>query len=156
MGDMEPRADENTPTINSAIAFLRDRGERVTRARLAIIGVLDRTHEHLTAAEIAQRATETSSGTHRATIYRALATLGELGLLTHTHVAEGATVYQLAPTALDLEHAHAQCTQCGAIIDIPAHEFDTLRRSLLRDFDFELTPGHAAILGTCGTCAKRG
>ena len=34
-------------------------------------------------------------GVHRASVYRALATLGDLGLVTHTHLGGAAAVYHL-------------------------------------------------------------
>ena len=82
--------------------MLRDQHERVTRARQAVIEVLDGTEEHLAADEIVARAEASAPGVHRATVYRALATLGELGLIIHTHVGGSATVYHLAlPAAAD-------------------------------------------------------
>ena len=84
------------PRVKIALALLREKHERVTRARQAVIEVLDSTDEHLAAEEIVARAEASAPGVHRATVYRALATLGDLGLVTHTHVGGSATVYHLA------------------------------------------------------------
>ena len=143
----------SAPRVAGAVAALRDRGERVTRVRRAVIEVLDATAEHLTADEIAGRAEDLAPGVHRASVYRALATLGELGLVTHTHLGGAATVYHLnldrPPTT---GHAHLQCTRCSRVIDVPVTLLDPLADSVERGLGFRLEPRHTALLGVCADC----
>ena len=90
------RTTERTPVrprVRAALEALRDRGERVTRVRQAVIQVLDSTAEHLDADQVAGRAAALAPGVHRASVYRALATLGDLGLVIHTHIGGSAAVY---------------------------------------------------------------
>ena len=100
--------------VQVALGLLREQHERITRARQAVIEVLDGTEEHLTANEIVDRAEASAPGVHRATVYRALATFGKLGLAIRTHVGGSATVYHLAlpatVTQTSPRHAHLQCT----------------------------------------------
>jgi len=144
------------PRVAAAIQILRDRNERVTAARGALIEVLDGTQDHLTADEIVGRVEQTVPSVHRATVYRALATLGDLGLVTHTHIGGSAAVYHLTvapePAAGGVGHAHLQCTACHAVIDIPATALDPLRRQIADDLGFRLEPQHAALLGVCADC----
>jgi len=146
-------------SVPAALTLLRKRGERVTRARRAVLEVLDSTTEHLNADEIARRAAAKAPGVHRATVYRALSTLGELEMVRHTHVGGSAAVYHLA--VLDPElgaeananaHAHVRCTSCGIVLDVPAETLRPLVGRLERDLDFHLDPAHAALLGTCALC----
>ena len=148
---------DSPPRVQAALSVLRTQRERVTRARQAVIEVLDGTEEHLAADEIVARAEASAPGVHRATVYRALSTLGELGLVTHTHVGGSATVYHLAvpePTgpATPVPHAHLQCTNCQAVIDIPADALDSLIRRVDREVGFHVEPHHAALLGLCANC----
>lgn len=132
---------------------LRSLGERVTRARRAIVEVLDATVEHLTADEIVAAAEISAPGIHRATVYRALATLGDLGLVTHTHIGGAATVYHLTDLALaGLGHAHVQCTECHRVFDVSIESLRPFVDQLDRDLGFTLEPQHAALLGTCADC----
>ena len=144
------------PRVAAAIQTLRERNERVTAARAALIEVLDGTEEHLTADEIVGRVEQTVPGVHRATVYRALATLGDLALVTHTHIGGSAAVYHLtvAPEAASdsVDHAHLQCTVCHTVIDIPATALDPLRQQIAADLGFRLEPQHAALLGVCADC----
>jgi Fur family ferric uptake transcriptional regulator len=147
------------PRVQAALSLLRDRHERVTRARQAVIEVLESTEEHLAADEIIARAEASAPGVHRATVYRALSTLGDLGLVTHTHVGGSATVYHLAvPTPSDqptsAPHAHLQCTNCQAVIDIPVDVLDSLISRVDREVGFQVEPHHAALLGLCADCRR--
>jgi Fur family ferric uptake transcriptional regulator len=144
------------PRVQVALDLLREKHERVTRARQAVIEVLDGTEEHLAADEIVVRAAASAPGVHRATVYRALATLGDLGLVTHTHVGGSGTVYHLAvptpSTQATAMHAHLQCTNCQAVIDIPANALDSLIARADREAGFLVEPHHAALLGLCADC----
>lgn len=144
-----------SPRLDAAVQMLRERAERVTVARRAVLEVLDGTEEHLNADEIAARAAAAAPGLHRATVYRALTRLGELEMVTHTHVGGAATVYHLSVIGTDVErgqHTHLQCTSCSVVIDIPADVLHPLASRLLNDLDFRLAPEHAALLGTCAAC----
>lgn len=146
------------PRVQAALGLLRDQHERVTRARQAVIEVLDSTDDHLTADEIVALAEASAPGVHRATVYRALSTLGELGLVTHTHVGGSATVYHLAlPAPTDnasAPHAHLQCSDCQAVIDIPVDVLDSLISRVDREVGFQIEPHHAALLGLCVDCRR--
>jgi Fur family transcriptional regulator, ferric uptake regulator len=152
------RRDPPPSRVQAALTLLRDRHERVTRARQAIIEVLDGTDEHLAADEIVARAEASAPGVHRATVYRALSMLGDLGLVTHTHVGGSATVYHLAvaaPTSqVAATHAHLQCTNCQNVIDIDADVLDPLISRVDREVGFLVEPHHAALLGLCADCRR--
>ena len=143
--------------VQAALDALRARGERVTRVRQAVIEVLDSTDEHLAADEIVGQAAASAPGVHRASIYRALATLGDLGLVTHTHIGGSAAVYHLSVEVPEspvgsTSHAHLQCSSCHRVIDIPVAVLDPLAARVERDLGFRLEPQHTALLGICADC----
>ena len=157
-GGKVTREPSRTPRVQVALRLLREKHERITRARQAVIEVIDSTDQHLAADEIVARAEVSAPGVHRATVYRALATLGDLGLVTHTHVGGSATVYHLAvptpPSKATSAHAHLQCTNCQAVIDIPANALDSLIARADREVGFLVEPHHAALLGLCADCRR--
>jgi Fur family ferric uptake transcriptional regulator len=143
--------------VQAALEVLRIHGERVTRVRQAVLEVLDSTAEHLDAEEIIGLAAASAPGVHRASVYRALATLGDLGLVTHTHIGGSAAVYHLTvdlpETAAGVQsHAHLQCSSCHRVIDIPVEVLDPLAARVERDLGFRLEPQHTALLGICADC----
>ncbi|MGI8459744.1 MAG: Fur family transcriptional regulator [Propionibacteriaceae bacterium] len=146
-----------TPHADAAVTVLRERHERVTAARAAVLEVLELATGHLTADDVTTLVTARAPGVHRATVYRALATLTELGLVTHIHLGGGATVYHL--TLLDpvsaqsaAEHVHLQCTVCKEVIDVPSSTMAPLAAQLEHDHGFRLAPDHTALLGVCAHC----
>jgi Fur family ferric uptake transcriptional regulator len=134
-------------------ARLRGLGQRVTPVRLAVARVLARTEEHLGAAEIADRCAGLDPGVHRATVYRALATLTELEVVTHTHTSAAGAVYHLAGSVAPTGHAHLECTSCARIVDVPAALLDGFSAAIASAYGFTLEPDHATLLGVCSGCS---
>jgi Fur family ferric uptake transcriptional regulator len=139
-------------TIDVTTARLRERGERVTPARLAVVEVLASTDEHLSAEQIGERAEALRPGIHRATVYRALEALGELGLVTHVHLGRAGTTYHLAGE-LAPPHLHLRCSECGTVLDVAGDILDPARRKVRRELGFELAPEQVALVGVCADCA---
>ena len=137
--------------LDAALRQLRARGQRITPARAAVLQTLAAGAEHLTAAEIVDRAAELDPGVHRATVYRALSTLCELEIVTHTHVAGSGTIYHLTAGS-GVAHAHLQCSSCGTVIDLPADALADLSARVRTELGFELEPEHAALIGICADC----
>jgi Fe2+ or Zn2+ uptake regulation protein len=128
---------------------LRDRGERMTIARRALLEVLADARSHLTADEILAEVQRQHPEVHRATVYRTLETLDRLGIVEHTHLGHGAAAYHLA----DDVHQHLVCEVCGAVVEVPATLFKDVEQRLQRDYGFVMRPFHFAIVGRCENCA---
>lgn len=170
--DSRPRAGraavDAVDEVEQLLGILRAHGERVTPARRAVIGVLAETAEHLSADDIALRVEQRQpadaagsggkggrkrSGAHRTTVYRALETLHELGIVRHVHLGHGATTYHLADPLHADPHLHAQCGRCGRIEDVSPTLLEQARETLAAERGFALLPTHAALLGLCADCA---
>jgi len=141
-----------TTARDEALAALRGMGERVTAPRAAVIEVLAGTVEHLSAEEVAESARGRGHDLHLATAYRALKTLSGLGLVRHTHLPGGSTTYHLATSGGPRAHAHAACTSCGKVVDVPEEWLDDLVQRMRSEQGFELAPHHAALTGRCADC----
>ncbi|GGB30238.1 transcriptional repressor [Flexivirga endophytica] len=149
------RHTDEAPAVAEALGLLREKGERVTAARRAVLQVLDDAREHLCAEDIAERVDVAEPGVHRATVYRSLQSLTELGIVAHTHVPGSATIYHLRHSeASRHNHAHLQCTTCERFFDVPTDWLAPLGDRLRQDLGFELDSQHAALLGTCAECHK--
>ncbi|WP_405070705.1 transcriptional repressor [Kribbella sp. NBC_01510] len=142
-----------TSPVEVSAQRLRERGERVTPARLAVVEVLAGTEEHLSAEQIGERAEELRPGIHRATVYRALDALGEFGLVTHVHLGRAGTTYHLAGD-LAPRHLHLRCSECGKVYDAPGDILESARKKVQRELGFHLAPEQVALVGTCKNCAE--
>lgn len=130
--------------------LLRDRGERLTRARRAVIDALVGSGDHLTAEQISARVQEAHPEVHRATIYRTLDTLTELGVTEHSHLGHGPAVYHLA----DEPHLHLLCERCGAVTELPGSTLDAIGAEIRRRHAFHIDPRHFALSGRCESCIR--
>lgn len=173
VSDGRAEAHDGTSRRDRALAALRARGERVTPGRRTVIEVLDEQQGHLDAEAVAALVDEREPGIHRATIYRSLQALVEAGIVTHTHVPGGATIYHLA--TLDASagagsgadaaggvegssghrHAHLQCARCGRFTDVDVAEFAPLVARIRELTGFAVDAEHGALLGTCAQCSAQ-
>ncbi len=144
--------DEADDLLEAVAGLLRAQGERMTTPRRAVLQVLTEQPGHLSMDDIAALVAERSPQVHRASVYRTLVALTQLGVVQHVHVGHGATAYHL--TDAQGPHLHAQCRSCGGIIDLPAHLFDDVSARVRAESGFVLDPGHVALSGLCADCAS--
>lgn len=136
--------------VDVAIGHLRDQGERVTKARRALVTVLAESDAHLSADDLADRLAELEPGTHRATVYRTLESLERVGVVSHVHLPHGPTTYHLVDE--DHTHLHLLCRSCGQIVDAPHDLLDDVVQRLEASAGFRIDPDHVALTGWCRGC----
>jgi len=143
-------AASHTADWSNVREHLRASGLRWTPQRRTLIDVLSGTHGHVTGSELIERCRQVDPTTIPSTVYRTLDVLEGLGLLSHSHGADGREEFHVLPIAA---HGHLHCTGCGTTWEIPADEaakvVDSLRRS--RRFTVDVT--HLSIAGRCETCS---
>lgn len=143
---------EASELIAQVARRLRAQGERMTEPRAAVLRALAGTPGHLRMDEIAEAVAVTNPGVHRASVYRTVAALGELGLVQHVHLGHGATAYHLVPEVGP--HPHAECHECGRVLDLPANTLADVATRLRHDFGFSLDGTHVALSGRCAECRR--
>src|SRR5450631_1850021 len=87
--------------------MLRDRGERMTGPRKAVLGVLAAHGGHVGAEDVVAAVAAVDPSVHRASVYRTLEALSDLGVVQHVHIGHGGTAYHLVREPGT--HLHAQC-----------------------------------------------
>lgn len=140
--------------LESVATMLRAKGERMTAPRRAVLTALAQTSGHLTIEEIVVAVTQIAPQVHRTSVYRTLAALCDLGVVQHVHLGHGATAYHL--TGASGPHLHAQCRECGRIMDLPTDLLTEVARRMGELHGFELDATHVALSGLCVDCAKKG
>ena len=136
--------------IQTVAQRLRSRGERMTGPRRAVLTALVRSPGHPTVEDIATDVALIDSGVHRASVYRTLEALCDLGIVQHVHPGHGATTYHLVTG--DGPHLHGHCSGCGQIVDLPENLLDGVARRLAKDHGFTLDAEHVALSGWCPDC----
>ena len=128
---------------------LRARGLRWTPQRRTLIEVLSRTDGHVTGAELVERCREIDPGTIPSTVYRTLDVLEELGLLSHSHAADGREEFHVLPAAV---HGHLHCISCHTTWEIDADEAASLVAAVADARRFRVDLTHLSIAGRCARC----
>lgn len=129
---------------------LRARGLRWTPQRRTLIDVLSRADGHVTGAELIERCREIDPTTIPSTVYRTLDVLEELGLLRHSHGADGREEFHVQPLA---SHGHLHCTSCGTTWEVPADEAAGIVEAMRRSRGFAVDLSHLSIAGQCAGCS---
>ena len=137
--------------IDEGLARLRERGLRVTTARRAVLAALLDADGHLRAEDLAAVVQDRHPDIHLSTVYRALETFEEVGLVTHVHLGHGPSTYHLS----DQLHHHAVCESCGAVIELPDDVLDAVATRVRAEFGFEVDARHFALAGRCSVCVSR-
>lgn len=150
MRTAEPIRETPDPAWASVRDRLRARGLRWTPQRRTLIEVLSRTDGHVTGAELVERCRKIDPGTIPSTVYRTLDVLEDLGLLSHSHAADGREEFHVLPVAV---HGHLHCISCGTTWEIGADEAAGLVSSLVDQRGFSVDVTHLSIAGRCAACS---
>jgi Fur family ferric uptake transcriptional regulator len=135
-------------------AQLRSAGYRAGGGRRAVIEVLARHGCLLTANAILAELKDDRPGIGFATVYRALETLTELGLVRRVDAGTGSAAYEPVDPS-GAHHHHVVCDRCG---DVSAFADDALERTieaLSRRLGHEIESHEVVLRGSCRDCRSR-
>jgi len=139
------------PTADQAREELHAAGLRATPARIAVLGVLRRTPAGVTHAEVVDALD--GRGWDRATIFRNLVTLVDVGLAVRTDLGDHLWRFSTPAQAESgqHEHPHLLCTACGTVTCIPGMQLRMPRGRAVpksvREHSVEI-----ALRGLCDAC----
>jgi Fur family ferric uptake transcriptional regulator len=142
-----------TGTVDEAIQLIRQRGGRSTVPRRVVLETLIRAGGELRTAEdlladIQARDPEITEST----VYRTLALLEQLELVTHVHLGHGASHWYLSETR---RRWYLACSSCGQVMETDAEVFEPVVEDLMTRTGFSVDAGHFAVTGTCAACTQR-
>lgn len=130
---------------------LRERELPLTQQRESVARVLFESTRHLSADELAEELRQRGEQIGKATIYRSLALLVELGLATEHDFDEGFRRYQMQIGAA--QYDHMICTSCGTVSQFRHPELNRALEEVARDAGFSAITRQIKMFGTCGDCA---
>ena len=141
-------------TRPSLIEKLLQRGVRITAQRRLLVGIIQDSPKHLDAATLLQAAEQKDPAIDRATVYRTIALLKNLGLIDELDLMhlEGEKHYYEAKTSRD--HCHMACFRCGSILEYASSSFEKLRQEIARQSGFQIRVVRLEIGGLCKRCRR--
>jgi Fur family ferric uptake transcriptional regulator len=140
----------------------RGYGYRLTIPRGAILEVLLKTSEHLSAEETYLAVHKVYPGVGLTTVYRTLELLVQMGLVFKFDFGDGRARYELAEGPKgERHHHHLICTTCGRVIDYTDfidEEKELLgqtEQGLSKKFNFKITNHLIQFYGLCDSCRSK-
>jgi Fur family transcriptional regulator, stress-responsive regulator len=111
-----PASPATKPSRDEVATALRRSGYRVTAQRLVVAEALSGAGRHLSAEEVMNAAGERLPNVSLPTVYSALETLEDAGLVRRVAAGRGPALYDAGPAS----HHHIVCRRCGAVADLEA------------------------------------
>jgi Fur family transcriptional regulator, ferric uptake regulator len=139
-------------TRPSLMEELIARGVRITAQRRLLVGIIQDSSVHLDAAALLKAAVRKDPNIDRATVYRTIALLKDLGLIDELDLMhlEGEKHYYEAKTSRD--HCHMACFRCGAIMEYASASFDKLKQEMAKQSGFQIRVVRLEVGGLCKRC----
>jgi len=139
------------PDADTIVAAFDDAGYRVTEPRRSLARLIGERGGHFTAEQLVAASRSQRLGVGRATVFRTLDLLVEMGLAKRF---EGDGHVYLYTSCEPVHHHHLVCRTCGSTTDIDDAEVDALIYSMRRRHDFVLDHGSLDFYGTCARCSS--
>jgi Fur family peroxide stress response transcriptional regulator len=142
---------EKATRIDELTTRLRARGDRMTPQRMAVLKVLIGNEEHLTAEQVYERVKPDFPMVSRATIYKTLSMLKEMGEVLEIDLDTGFKHYDGRRIS---SHPHLMCTNCEAIIDLEELNLTDLSQEVGQATGYQITKFQVNFFGICPRCQK--
>jgi Fur family ferric uptake transcriptional regulator len=132
--------------------LLKRKKLRVTAERLAILDEALATEGHFEADDLLVILKAKGIKTSRATIYRTLELLCELGFLRKVCFRESHLHFQKVSDKPRSDHL--VCTNCGAQLDFHLPQLGQIQMTLCEEMGFKMTDYCFHIFGLCSKCSE--
>jgi Fur family ferric uptake transcriptional regulator len=143
----------DTGWARHALEALRAAGHRRGGARTAVVEALAGHDCAVTALELDDELRRRRPPVGRASVYRALEQLEELGLVQRIEVCRGTAGYErIDPDGH--HHHHAICRDCGRMIPFEDQTLERAIGKLSESISFDVTEHDVVLRGTCEKCAN--
>jgi len=135
--------------LNNLAAKLRDRRQRLTPQRMAVLRVLTENKAHLSIDQIYELVKADFPMTSLATIYKTINTLKEIGEVRELGFSEGSNRYDGYDPS---PHPHLICLRCSKITDGEAVDLDQLVQIAAKQSGYEIINQRLEFFGYCPDC----
>ena len=119
-----------------------------TIQRSLVLDAINRLKSHATADEVYAEVAATHPNISKATVYRNLNLLSEMGMIRKLEIPGGADRFD----HICKEHCHVKCEKCGRVFDIEIPYIDGLDNLVENRNGFELTGYDILFRGICPGC----
>lgn len=139
------------PSVEAAIAALKEQRFRLTPARVAIVEVALNAGVPMSAEQVAAELSRKRVSANITTVYRELEFLRQRGILAPVTLADGVQRYESADLG---HHHHLVCLGCNGIqdIDLPHDELHAAEGRIEKSHGFTVLRHALEFYGHCKKC----
>lgn len=131
------------------VAALDAAGHRLTGPRRALVDLIAARDGHFTAADLVADVSARSLGIGRATVFRSLDVLLDLGVVERIDLPSGEHAYVACePT----HHHHVVCSRCGRAADIEDAGLASVVDDVEHRTGYRIDRHRLELFGLCPTC----
>lgn len=145
MRDIETRLDH-------VLSRLRERGQRITPQRLAILRILAESEGHPSVEEIYSIILKDFPTTSLATVYKTITLLKELGEVLELEFSHGSNRYD---GSRPFPHPHVVCTRCKRIVDPDLASLSAMTAEVSEQTGFQVVNHRLDFYGLCPECQEK-
>jgi Fe2+ or Zn2+ uptake regulation protein len=138
-----------TTAPNPIIRALDDAGYRLTAPRVALADLIVSHDGHFTASDLAAVARDRKVGVSRATLFRALDLMVELGAVERLDLPSGDHAYVPCARA---HHHHVVCSRCGRTAEVDDAGLNDAVGEIERSSGFRIDTHRLELFGLCRHC----
>lgn len=129
---------------------LRNAGYKLTHARLTVLDVIQNLGGHCTSAQVLESVGETDESIGRASVFRTLDLLTQLGIIRPTYVDTSMTPqYVMMPNG---HHHHIICSNCNRVIEFENCGLSELTDKLEAEYNLNITGHLLEFYAECKDC----
>jgi Fur family ferric uptake transcriptional regulator len=135
-----------------ALDVVKVSGHKSGGARSTVIAVLADERCCLTVSELHDRVRRRRAGVGIASVYRALETLDDLGLVRRIEFGPGGAQYEAAEASGD-HHHHLVCGDCGRVEAFSDDRLELVIDNVSREAAFRIDEHDVVLRGQCERCS---
>ena len=136
--------------MTASVEILRDHGVQVTAQRLAVLQAVA-ARPHVTADVVAEMARNEIGAISKQSVYDALSTLVEAGIVRRIEPAGSPARYE---TRVDDNHHHLVCRGCGSVVDVDCAVGAAPCLTAADAAGYTVDEAEVTFWGTCPVCAS--
>jgi Fur family ferric uptake transcriptional regulator len=137
------------PNADTIVAAFDDAGYRVTEPRRSLARLIGARGGHFTADELVAASRGERLGVGRATVFRSLEILTELGVVERLDLPSGDHAYVACDPA---HHHHVVCSQCGRSTDVGDSGMSRVLEEVARRSGYRIESHRLELFGLCASC----
>ena len=134
---------------SAIVSAFETAGYRSTAPRRALAGVIASRAGHFTAEELLGESRKRRLGVTRATIFRSLDVLADLGVVERLDLPTGEHAFVACEPA---HHHHVVCSSCGRSTGVEDHGLERVADAIGRSTGYRVDTHRLELFGLCPSC----